>query len=143
MLGYILLGVFNGAVIAASRAISGRLAIDLGAFKASFWNHIVGFVFLSVVMLTIASMKFEIPMNAPALAYMGGIFGALFVALNSYVLPRIGVTKTMLFVIGGQMIAGVLLDVRNSKSAGAAVAQFVGVGLILLGVYVARTSKKE
>jgi len=141
MLGFVLLGVLNGAVIAASRAINGRLAIDLGAFKASFWNHIVGFVFLTAVMLAIASMKFDVPSNAPVLAYMGGVFGALFVALNSYVLPRIGVTKTVLLVIGGQMITGVIIDVRNSKSVGSAVAQFVGVGLILLGVYVARTAK--
>lgn len=139
MLGYVVLAVLNGVVIGISRSVNGRLSIDLGPFKASLWNHVVGFVFLVAVMVGMGDSNFDVPRDAPAPAYVGGFVGALFVAVNSYVLPRIGVAKTALLVIGGQMITGVLIDHR-SRGAVSTVAQFVGVAIIVLGVYVARTA---
>ena len=139
MLGSIFLAALNGVVIAASRAINGRLSLDIGPFKASFWNHLVGFVFLTVILLAMSGSRFEVTSEAPSFAYLGGFLGALFVAVNSYVLPRIGVIKTVLLVISGQMVTGVLLDYK-SGSAVSTLARFAGVAIIVLGVYLARTS---
>ena len=48
---YILLALLNGFCIAISRIWNGQLARYYGAFKASYVNHITGFVFLSIVMI--------------------------------------------------------------------------------------------
>jgi transporter family-2 protein len=60
----------------------------------------------------------------------------LFVATNSYVLPRIGAVKTVLLVISGQMIAGVMIDYQGGVSGGA-LAQFFGAAIIIVGMYLA------
>ncbi|MGH9897783.1 MAG: DMT family transporter [Pyrinomonadaceae bacterium] len=139
MPGYILLAMLNGVVIGVSRAINGRLSIEIGPFKASFWNHLVGFLFLTTVLIGMGSLTFSIPSCAPAFTYLGGFFGALFVAVNSYVLPRIGAIKTVLLVISGQIVTGVLIDYQRGAAV-STLAQFLGVAIIILGVYLARTS---
>ncbi|XOQ08490.1 MAG: DMT family transporter [Serratia liquefaciens] len=140
MFTLIVLALPNGVCIGLSRAINGRLALDRGAFHASLCNHIVGFLFLSLLLVATGSVNGVTFDQAPWGAYLGGVIGALFVALNSYVLPRLGTLRAALLIISGQMLAGVVID-RLRDSGDTISAQILGVGLILLGVYVARMEK--
>lgn len=140
MITLILLALFNGVCISISRAVNGRLALDRGAFSASLCNHIVGFLFLSLLLTMVGGFDGDSFGQAPWGAYLGGLIGALFVALNSYVLPRLGTLRAALLIISGQMLAGVVID-RLRDSNGSAGLQILGVGLILLGVYLARMEK--
>lgn len=140
MFTLIVLALLNGVCIGLSRAINGRLALDRGAFHASLCNHIVGFLFLSLLLVATDSVNGATFGQAPWGAYLGGAIGALFVALNSYVLPRLGTLRAALLIISGQMLAGVVID-RLRDSGDTISAQILGVGLILLGVYVARMEK--
>jgi len=140
MFTLIVLALLNGVCIGLSRAINGRLALDRGAFHASLCNHIVGFLFLSLLLVATDSVNGATFGQAPWGAYLGGVIGALFVALNSYVLPRLGTLRAALLIISGQMLAGVIID-RLRDSGDTISAQILGVGLILLGVYVARMEK--
>ncbi|VEA66509.1 Uncharacterized protein conserved in bacteria [Serratia plymuthica] len=140
MLTLILLALFNGVCISISRAVNGRLALSRGAFHASLCNHIVGFLFLSLLLAVDGGFNGLALGHAPWGAYLGGVIGALFVALNSYVLPRLGTLRAALLIISGQMLAGVVID-RLRDSGSSAGAQILGVGLILLGVYLARREK--
>ncbi|MGW2063362.1 DMT family transporter [Streptomyces sp. NPDC055775] len=53
MTPYVLLALLTGLIIGTSRAVNGRLSTRIGAFKASVWNHVAGFAFLSVVLLAL------------------------------------------------------------------------------------------
>lgn len=140
MITLVLLALFNGVCISISRAVNGRLALDRGAFSASLCNHIVGFLFLSLLLAMVGGFNGDSFGQAPWGAYLGGLIGALFVALNSYVLPRLGTLRAALLIISGQMLAGVVID-RLRDSNGSAGLQILGVGLILLGVYLAWMEK--
>jgi transporter family-2 protein len=139
VLVYVLLAVLNGAVIGTSRAINGQFSMERGPFKASLWNHIVGCVFLTLVLAVNGEWNFGAAMQAPASAYLGGFFGALFVAVNSHVFPRLGAMNAVLLVISGQMISAVLLDYHN-RNAAPTVARCLGVVIVLVGVYLTRVS---
>ncbi|QEL56205.1 DMT family transporter [Chromobacterium paludis] len=137
-MGYLmLLALTNGFCIAASRAINGKLAQSRGAMSASFWNHLGGFLFLSLLLI-VGSAPYRLPLQAPGLAWLGGAMGAWFVAINSMALPRLGVMKTTLLVITGQMISGVLIDHVSGASAKSAPLQLVGIALILAGLYLSK-----
>jgi transporter family-2 protein len=137
---YILLALLNGVVIGTSRAMNGRLGIEIGPFKASLWNHIVGFLFLTAPLLLLGQWKPGVVSPAPPFsAYLGGFFGALFVAVNSYVFPRLGTMNAVLLVISGQMISAVLIDYRSQHVA-PTVARCLGVVIVLLGIYLTRVS---
>lgn len=129
----ILLALLNGCCISFCRVINGRLAQDTSAFNASFWNHAVGFVFLSVIVYFTTAVPLETMQAAPIAAWFGGVIGAVFVAINSYVLSKVGATLTALLVIGGQLFTGVVWE---ALSHGVDCPQVVGVLLILVGVFI-------
>ncbi|KAB8037565.1 EamA family transporter [Silvanigrella paludirubra] len=139
MTEFIFIALLNGFIVGLSRAINGRLSEDIGAFKASFWNHIVGFVFLSILLIAMGSFHFETNANIPIYAYVGGFLGAILVAINSYTFTKIGATKSLLLLISGQMITSVILDNKNSEIT-STIAKLIGICFIIFGVYL---SKKD
>jgi transporter family-2 protein len=62
MITYILLALLNGVIVGASRAINSRLSMYVGTFKASFYNHVVGFIFLTLLTIGVIALgKFQFP----------------------------------------------------------------------------------
>ncbi|GAA0373005.1 DMT family transporter [Streptomyces olivoreticuli] len=139
MLPYILLAFLNGMIIGTSRAVNGRLSTGIGPFKASLWNHVVGFLFLTLVLLVMGDWKFDDAGSAPLSAYLGGFFGALFVAVNSYVFPRLGAMNAALLVISGQMVTAVLIDFHNQHETPGAL-RILGVVIVIAGIYLSRVT---
>lgn len=141
MITFLFIAVLNGIFIGIARSINGQLSVSLGSFSASLWNHIVGLILLTFILLVSFGSNWQIPVltDLPTWAYIGGVFGAFFVAISSYVFPRIGAMKAAIFVIAGQMISAVLIDYIN-QGIDAGIYRMLGVLLILLGIYL--SSKK-
>jgi bacterial/archaeal transporter family-2 protein len=137
---YVLLALLNGMIIGMTRTINGQLSTGIGPFRASLWNHVVGFLFLTAALLVIGGWKFDTAHEAPLTAYVGGFIGALFVAVNSYVFPRLGAVNAVLLVISGQMISAVLIDYAKRDVAPTGL-RWLGVAVVLLGVYLSRVSR--
>ncbi|NRP22602.1 hypothetical protein LPJGGPFB_05861 [Ensifer adhaerens] len=129
----ILFACLAGVLVGVSRQVNGRLSLSTSPLIASFWNHIVGFVALSILGLSIGGLIPEGAADAPWHAYLGGSIGVVFVAAGSWLIARIGAVNTALLVIGGQMVSGVALDVLQGVSAGL-LASVLGVTLILVGM---------
>ncbi|MBW8320218.1 MAG: DMT family transporter [Arenimonas sp.] len=140
MLTSILIALAGGAAVGMSRSINGRLTMDRGAFRASFWNHFIGFALLSVFVVFFERQGLALLGEVPAWAFTGGVIGAVFVAISSYVFPRIGAARSALLIIGGQMIAGLAIDYLRG-TAQFSIGQPAGVALILFGIYLTRFSK--
>jgi len=129
----VLIALFNGGLIALSRTFNGALAKHSHALIASCCNHIVGFVVLSAWIICLESGTNQLQGQPPVYLYLGGVIGALFVVLNSWALPSLGVMRCTLLVICGQMLTGVMLDIISSAN-GIHWASLVGVCLMLAGV---------
>ncbi|KKD00272.1 DMT family transporter [Photobacterium halotolerans] len=135
---FIFLAVLNGVCISLSRILNGRLSLSRTAMISSYCNHLIGFIFLSLLVLVVHGGSFSLRQNAPLSAYAGGVIGVLFVAVNSLVLPKIGAMRTSLLVISGQMLVGVLLSLilllLKGQTLLAMIWPIAGMILILLGV---------
>lgn len=140
MMLFAALALLAGALVSLSRQINGRLALSTSAMESSFWNHIVGFAFITLVALMIGGLFAGQPQAAPWYAWLGGPIGVVFIAAGSWLIPRIGAAQTALLIIAGQMISGVVLDVAMS-APGSPLARIIGVALILWGMWVARSRK--
>ncbi|GAA0473037.1 DMT family transporter [Streptomyces stramineus] len=140
MLLYVFLALLNGAVIGISRAVNGRLSATVGPFRSSLWNHAVGFAFLTVALVVLGQWEFGA--SPPWAAYLGGFFGALFVAVNSYVFPRVGAMHAALLVISGQMISAVLIDWHTEGEAPSGL-RCLGAAVVLLGIYLSQTRRTK
>ncbi|WP_038291596.1 DMT family transporter [Zooshikella ganghwensis] len=137
MILFIFLALLNGMLIGSSRAINGQLSAKIGPFKASLWNHIIGFIFLTLILIVMGQWQVDNPADIPFSAYLGGFFGALFVAVSSYVFPRLGAMNAAILVISGQMISAVFIDWQNTDSL-PSLLRCLGVIVVLLGIYLSR-----
>lgn len=141
MIFFVGLAILAGVLVSLSRQINGRLALSTSAMESSFWNHIVGLGFITVVALLIGGLFAGEPQDAPWWAYLGGPVGVIFIAAGSWLIARIGAAQTALLIIAGQMVCGVLLDVVMG-APGNLWARMLGVALILAGMWVAQGGKK-
>jgi transporter family-2 protein len=137
---FIAYAIFAGLLVGLSRQLNGRLAMSTTPLIASFFNHIVGFIFLTVLGLALGNLILPGAADAPWWVYLGGPLGVIFVTAGSWLIPRIGAVNSALLVIGGQMVSGVIFDfVRGAPMTFWASA--LGVALILAGVALTQRSK--
>lgn len=138
MIYYISLALLGGILIGLSRQLNGRLALSTSAMMASFWNHLVGFLVLTVLGLGGVFALWPDLGAVPLWAWVGGPVGVIFIAAGSWLIVRIGATATALMVIAGQMVGGVVLDLaagtqRNPLLDGLGIVLiFAGVALTVL-----------
>lgn len=137
----ITLGLLGGISLGINRTLLGRLGAEMGPARASVVNHIAGAVFIFVVLiLTGGRWDTHLFVEAPLYAYLGGIIGALFVAIVSWVIPRAGVMKATVLLISGQMILGTVLDYAMGRRTSPLTVLF-GLGLIFTGVFLGEYRK--
>lgn len=134
---FVIYALLAGVLVGLSRQINGRLALSTSAIESSFWNHIVGLAFITLIAMVIGGLFAGAPRAAPWWAYLGGVVGVVFIAAGSLLIAKIGAAQTAMLIIAGQMISGVLLDVVMG-APGNPWARLIGVALILAGMRVAR-----
>jgi len=110
MIVWIAMAFIGGVFVSLSRQVNGRLSLSTSPLTASFWNHFVGLVVLTLVGLVIGGLLPPGASNAPWYAFIGGPIGVVFIASGSWLIARIGAVNTALLVISGQMVSGVVLD---------------------------------
>jgi transporter family-2 protein len=134
MIFYVISAFLAGVLVVLSRQINGRLALSTSAMHASFWNHLVGFAFVTFIALFFGGLFTEGAADAPLWAYLGGLAGVVFIALSSWLVVKIGAVSTAMLIIAGQMVSGVVLDVIMG-APGALWARIAGIALILAGMW--------
>ncbi len=140
MIGFAALAVLAGVLVVVSRQINGRLALSTSAMESSFWNHLVGLVFITLAALAVGGLFAGEPAASPWWAFLGGPVGVIFIAAGSWLIARIGAAQTAMLIIAGQMISGVVLDIVLG-APGNPLARSIGVALILAGMWITRPGR--
>jgi len=109
---YALLPLVGGAMIAAQAPVNARLRVVLGSqFGSAVISFAVGIVLLiGAMVVTGQSGAMASVGTGPWWAYLGGLFGAVFVVATLVASPRIGVTTTFVAAVAGQIILASLID---------------------------------
>ncbi|WP_438955174.1 DMT family transporter [Cognatiyoonia sp.] len=142
MILFITMSFVAGILVSVSRQLNGRLSLSTSAMEASFWNHIVGFVFLSLVALVFGGLFDGNIAETPKWAYLGGTIGVLFIAASSWLVAEIGAVKTTLLIIAGQMIFGLVIDLLRDVPGDTA-HRIAGTVLILAGMWLLHGRQKR
>jgi len=124
----------SGCLVGLSRILNSKISLVFGPIPSSILNHLVGFLFLIfLISITIGFRVWPDIGSTEAIYYLGGALGVIFVALNNYLIPKIGVTQTVILVTGGQMLGSYLIDaiIRQDPFSWL---KFVGVILVAFGV---------
>jgi len=137
---WIAMAFLGGVLVSLSRQVNGRLSLSNSPLIASLWNHLVGFVVLTILGLLVGGLLPSGAADAPWYAYIGGPSGVSFMASGSWLIPRIGAVNRALLVISGQMVSGVVLDLFSDQPP-KLWASALGVLLILGGMLLTQRRK--
>lgn len=143
-------GLFAGAAMLVSGVLSAMqpptnamlLRASGSPLNAALVSFAVGTAALSAVCLVLrARPDLEAAASAPWYAWMGGLYGAVFVASAAFATPRIGVASTLTLLIAGQAVAALAIDnwalfgvLRHPVSP----LRLAGMALVVTGVLLVR-----
>jgi transporter family-2 protein len=138
---YLLITLLVGGLLPIQGAINTRLSRYLNhPLQSSLISFFIGTLFL--LFLNIFIRK-PVPgvhriLEIPPHLFLGGIIGAVFVSSVIFLIPNIGVTAFLATAVSGQMILSLIIDhfgFFNIPVRPVSPERIVGVGLLLLGVY--------
>ena len=136
--GAMLVAVLIGAVLPLQGLINARLGTHIGGpIVAAFVSFLVGTVMLGAYLLaTRTPLGLQGSLKLPAWVWAGGVFGAIYVACFTLLVPRIGAAGMICLAVLGQVTASLLLDQFGILQAPKAVdaVRIIGALLVLAGV---------
>ena len=136
------LAFFTGTLLPIQVGVNTTLKNILGnAMQAALTSFLVGTTALLVYCFAarIPLPKASALAQAPWWAWLGGIFGALYIWVSIIVGPRIGAAALLALVVAGQMTASLVLDhyaLLGMPHNPVTLWRIVGVGLVVAGVIV-------
>jgi bacterial/archaeal transporter family-2 protein len=105
-----LLAVIGGMTIAVQGQINGGLGKKVGVIEGAFISFAVGTLALLFILLFFGKGNISLIGAVPKWQLLGGLLGAFFVVVQVLVVPKIGVTTTLIAVVVGQIILGAVID---------------------------------
>jgi transporter family-2 protein len=135
--------VLAGGATALQAPTNARLATAVsGPVNAAFVSFAVGTAALGLLALALQSRPDVTAMRAlPAYAWVGGLYGAVFVVAAAWAVPRLGVATTITLMVAGQLMLSLVLDhfgALGVPRAPISLTRLAGVALVIGGVLLVR-----
>ncbi|MBX7221832.1 MAG: DMT family transporter [Blastocatellia bacterium] len=113
--GWVLLVLFSGLLVPMQSAINAKLrTFVVNPTYSAFISFLTGTLCLALVAgISLAQGQpgnMRAATGAPWWAWLGGLFGTIFVTCAILAIPRIGATVASASLIVGQLIAALILD---------------------------------
>ncbi len=136
--------VAAGVSVALQQVLNANLRMQI---SSPWWAGAVSYFVGLVVMLAVA-----IPSPKPVLtesiqgagawfSWIGGLFGAIFIAVVILMIPRLGAATTLALIVVGQMTGTVIFDhfgLFGVQQHSISLPRVVGVACLILGVVLVR-----
>lgn len=106
----LLVGVLGGMSAAFQSPLASMIGQRLGMLESIFIVHIGGAVAVLLPLLARGGGKLSQAASLPWYALIAGIFGLGIVGAVNFCIPRVGVAVTLVTVVAGQLVLGMLLD---------------------------------
>lgn len=131
-----------GIGVAAQPPTNAALARASGSvLLAALTSFAVGTAILAAAWLAVDRTSPALLRGAPGWAWMGGLYGAVFVAAFAYAAPRLGLAPALTIAIATQLAAALVIDhfgLLGLRALPASPAKLVGVLMVLGGVVLVR-----
>lgn len=143
--GLVLLAVGGGVAVAVQTALNGRLAAAGGGAAATVVNFAVATPAVLIVAALAGSFRHLGAIRWPTepYLYLGGLLGVAIVATLLVGVRSVGVLRTSLAMVAGQLAGALLLDVLAPTGPGPGLAVLAGAVLTLVAVLVAGVDRRR
>lgn len=135
--------VIAGGATALQAPTNARLATAMGSpVNAAFVSFAVGTVALGILAAVLHTRPdVTAAKSLPAYAWVGGLYGSIFVVAAAWGVPRLGAALTITLMVAGQLIASLLIDqfgVLGAPQTSISLTRIGGVALVIAGVVLVR-----
>ncbi|RZJ78775.1 MAG: DMT family transporter [Brevundimonas sp.] len=139
----IALVVLAGGATAMQAPTNARLATAVGSpVNAAFVSFTVGALALAVLAAVFQTRPDWAATRAlPWYAWMGGLYGVVFVVAAAWSVPRLGVALTITLMVAGQLLISLFLDhfgALGVPQQPLSLGRAAGVALVIAGVLLVR-----
>ncbi|HEV7610580.1 MAG TPA: DMT family transporter [Steroidobacteraceae bacterium] len=144
LFGTTFLAMFAGWSFVMQQAVNAKLRIDLGSTAwAGFISYLGGTLCMFVFALTMGN---SLPTGVAIFrshwwAWSGGLFGALYIAISIFLLPRMGAAAFVALLVAGQMLSSLIFDhfgLFGVAQYPITLPRLLGAGLLIAGVILIR-----
>lgn len=137
------LAVLIGAILPLQGLINARLGTATGGpIVAAFVSFFIGTIALGLyLLLTRQRLGIATGAGLPMWVWSGGVLGAIYVAIATLLIPRLGTASLMCLLIFGQVVTALLLERYGVLQTQRPVdlVRIVGALLVCLGVLLVAT----
>ncbi len=138
-----ILVLLAGAMTAAQPPTNAILARESGSvLVAALISFAVGTVALVAAALATRPRISLAPLvEVPWYAWLGGFYGAFFVAVTAFAAPRLGIASLITIGVAGQLVAALVIDHLGAfgiERAAISPGRILGVLLVIAGVVLVR-----
>ena len=139
----ILAVIVGGALTALQGPTNARLA---GAVASPVNAALISFAVGTVALMILAAALHTRPDMAatralPPAAWLGGLYGDVFVVAAAYAVPKLGVATTIVLMVAGQMMLSLILDhfgFMGVPKQPITLTRLAGVAMLIGGVLLVR-----
>lgn len=141
----LILAVIGGALLAIQAPTNAILGKASGSpIVAAFISFLIGTVALGAAIGATSGKLFAPGLKSvPWYAWLGGFYGAFFVAVAAFGAPRVGIGVLLTAAIAGQLAAALVLDhygLLGLERHPVTMARAIGFALVLAGAALVRRS---
>ena len=135
--------VLGGAATALQAPTNAKMMGAVGSpVNAAFVSFAVGTAALGILAVVLQVRPDIAASRAlPWYAWVGGLYGAIFVVAAAWGVPRLGVATTIILMVAGQLLLSVVLDhfgVMGMPKQPISLGRVAGIGLVIAGVLMVR-----
>lgn len=138
----ILVVLVAGVGLAVQAPTNAALAKTSGSvLLAALISFLIGSVILALAWAAFDRTPPSALRGAPVWAWIGGLYGACFVAAMAYAAPRLGLATTLTVAIASQLATALVLDhfgLLGLKVEPVSLGRIAGVVLVLAGIVLVR-----
>ena len=112
-IGYAVLGIVGGICVCIEGSLNSLLGKHVGVLRSALAPFGTGFVAILIVLFFITGDRtggISQWAGAPWYSFLGGVFAAVFVAINILIIPKVGVGAALSAAIVGQLAMSMLVD---------------------------------
>lgn len=134
----LLIGLAGGIAVGVQSPLASMLTQRLGTFESVFIVHLGGALVAVIPLLFWGGGKLSQWRSVPWYAWTAGIFGLVVISAISYMIPRIGVAGSIITIVSGQLLVGMILDHFGWLGADVRpldATRLIGMGIVLFGVW--------
>jgi transporter family-2 protein len=141
--GY-LLAVAAGVSVLVQQVVNANLRMEIGSpWWAGFVSYFVGTVAMLAMALLLKEPwpSMELAHRSTWISWAGGLFGATYIAISIFLLPRYGAATVIALMVTGQMVGSLVFD--HFGLLGVPVhevnpVRLAGAGMLIAGVVLIR-----